>query len=212
MQPKTSNRKLHGHKENWFQDAKYERICSLSMSKFCQHGKQGLVWKFLESIGVKNFEPDEPGDIEGWKNWLSAMQLFQLLEWCFANFWRDNVNFSDKVEKKMQLWDHHRLYWDWYCHLFAVQAELKNMRSPYPSGWTWEGYMKRQKAKLIESAVQTFRNKICNAESLAKLHTDLFARKVGAFEQIDVEFDQHCKPTNDYVLQTYDHQPEELWW
>ena len=93
-----------------------------------------------------------------------------------------------------------------------MQAELKNMKPPYPSGWTWEGDMKRQKAKLTESEVFSFRNKICNAESLAKLHTDLFARKIGALEQIDVELDQHSLPTNDFVFQAHDNEAEEEWW
>ena len=205
-------RKLYGDKEDWFRHDWYVQIRSLTMTKFCKHGKQGMVWRYLESIGVKNFEPEEPADIEGWKNWLSASQLFQLMEWCFENFWRDEIDYKNKMHRKMQLFDHVRLYWDWYCHIFTVQAELKNMTQPYPSGWTWEGYMKRQKAKLTELAVQTFRKKICNAESLAKLHTTLFARKVGAFEQVDVEFDQHGKPADDYVLQTYDQEEEEWDW
>ena len=111
-------RKLYGDKEDWFRHDSYEQIRSLTMTKFCKHGKQGMVWRYLESIGVKNFEPEEPGDIEGWKNWLPASQLFQLMEWCFENFWRDKVDMTDKMQKKMQLFDHVRLYWDWYCHLF----------------------------------------------------------------------------------------------
>ena len=204
-------KKLYGHQDDWFRHHLYERIRGLTMTQFCKHGKQGMVWTFLESIGVKNFEPEEPGNIEGWKTWMSASQLFQLMEWCFNNFWRDHVSCKD--HKRMQLFDHVQLYWDWYCHIFTVQTELNNMSKPYPSGWTWEGCMKRHKAKLTELAVQTFRQKICNAESLAKLHTNLFARKVGAFQQIDVEFDQHGKPSKDYVLENTDQEEKEWeWW
>ena len=155
-------KKLYGHLDDWHCHHMYERIDDLTMNNFCKHGKQGMVWAFLESIGVKNFEPEEPADIDGWKTWLSASQLFKLMEWCFDTFWRDHV--VTKLHRKIQLHDHVKLYYWWYLHIFAVNSELNHMPEPYPSGWTWEGYMKRHKAKLTELAVQTFRQKICNAE------------------------------------------------
>ena len=203
-------KKLYGHLDDWHCHHMYERIDGLTMNNFCKHGKQGMVWAFLESIGVKNFEPEEPADIDGWKTWLSASQLFKLMEWCFDTFWRDHVVL--KEHKRVQLHEHVKLYYWWYLHIFAVNSELNHMPQPYPSGWTWEGYMKRHKAKLTELAVQTFRQKICNAESLAKLHTNLFARKVGAFQQVGVEFDQHGMPSKDYVLENVlDEEEKEEW-
>ena len=132
-------KKLYGHQDDWHCHHMYERIHGLTMNNFCRHGKQGMVWTFLESIGVKNFEPEEPGNIEGWKTWMSASQLFKLMAWCFDNFWRDHVTCKD--HRRIQLHDHVKLYWDWYCHIFTVKSELNNMQEPYPSGWTWEGYI-----------------------------------------------------------------------
>ena len=95
--------KLYGDKPGWFEDELYRRMSSLSMRQFWQHGKLMIVWTFLKSVGVKNFEPEELGDIEGWKNWLSAKQLFQLMEWCFANLWRPSSGMKQTAKKDAAL-------------------------------------------------------------------------------------------------------------
>lgn len=201
---KMTYKKLYeSENEYWYQNSVYLQIEELQVGKFCKHGRQGTVWRYLKTIGVGNFEPQEPEDIDGWVEWLTRDQLISVMEWCFEYFWKDNVDYWDKVQRQHQLHHHTETYYAMWKHLWAVQTELQNLRPPYPSGWTWEGYMKRVKAGLVEKAVDMFLRKIRNAESLAKLYTNLFERKIEAFARIDVQQDAEGLPA-DVVLQEQD--------
>ncbi len=83
--------KMYGHMAEWNSDPDYVAIRDYGMKKFCQHGRQAKVWAFLESIGVSNFDPEEPADIDGWRNWLAASQLFELMEWLFDQFCGETI-------------------------------------------------------------------------------------------------------------------------
>lgn len=171
---KQTYQKWKGQEPFWWEHDKYKATEELEMKKFCKHKRQGAVWNFLTSIGVTNFEPNQPGDIDGWQNWLSRKQLIEVMEFCFATFWKDKI--EGKSDRRWVLRTHIEVYWGWFDHLWSVQTELKNLKTPYPSGWTWGGYMKKVKAGLAENAAETYRRKLGNCESLAKLYTHLFSK------------------------------------
>jgi len=131
---KQTYQKWRGNMPFWWEHDKYKKIEALELKKFCKHGRQGVVWRYLTSIGVTNFEPNEPGDIDGWKNWLSRQHLIQVMEFCFATFWKDKVVTKD--DSRWVLHGHIEAYWGWFDHLWAVQPELQNLdpTKPYPSG------------------------------------------------------------------------------
>jgi len=62
---KQTYQKWKGQEPFWWEHDKYKAIEELEMKKFCKHKRQGAVWNFLTSIGVTNFEPNQPGDIDG---------------------------------------------------------------------------------------------------------------------------------------------------
>ena len=193
--------KLHGRNLGWWEDEQHKEIDRLGTRKFCQHMRQGQVWRFLKSVDVVNFTPDELGDIKGWKNWLSREQLISAMEFCFATFWKNR--WETKEDKKNMLHLHLNIYWDWWQHLWDVQPDLKDLtrnRRPCPSGWSWEGFMEKEKAALAEKAAEAYIRKLGNCESLAKLYTHLFAKKIQAFEECNVDIDDEGSLPADVVL------------
>ena len=142
------------------------------------------------------FEPDEPGDIKGWKNWLSREQLILVMAFCFATFWKNKPETKD--DRSWMLHKHLIIYWNWLKHLWAVQPQLKDLdpnTTPWPSGWTWEGFMEKERAALAEKAAEAYIRKLGNCESLAKLYTHLFSRKIPAFEECNVDIDDEGSPS-----------------
>ena len=193
--------KLHGSNLGWWEDPEYKEIDQLGTRKFCQHKRQGQVWRFLKSVDVVNFEPDNPGDIKGWNNWLSREQLISAMEFCFATFWKNKL--VSKEDKKNVLHNHLKIYWNWLEYLWEVQPDLKDLdqnATPWPSGWTWEGFMEKEKAALVEKAAEAYIRKLGNCESLAKLYTHLFAKKIQAFEECNVDIDDEGSLPADVVL------------
>ena len=198
---KQTYEKLHGRNLGWWEHPDYKEIDQLGTRKFCQHMRQGQVWRFLKSVGVENFQPDNPGDIKGWQNWLSRDQLISAMEFCFATFWKNKV--VSKEERKNVLHNHLNIYWKWLEYLWEVQPQLKGPSGwvkPWPSGWTWEGFMEKEKAALVEKAAEAYIRKLGNCESLAKLYTHLFAKKIQAFEECNVNIDDEGSLPADVVL------------
>ena len=118
---KQTYEKLHGSYLGWWEHPDYKEIDQLGTRKFCQHMRQGQVWRFLKSVYVVNFEPDNPGDIKGWKNWLSREQLILAMEFCFGTFWKNKV--VSKEDKKNVLHNHLKIYWNWLQYLWEVQPD-----------------------------------------------------------------------------------------
>ena len=170
---------MHGHKEGYYEFKGWQKMEALTMKKWIAHNRSGWIWNYMStSLGVRNFTPEDPADIENWKNWLTQDQVIQLMTWLFDECWRDNPDRWNHYETKMQLWDHHDAHWDMFRHLEKVQWVTESMTYPFPSCWTWSGFMKREKLKCVEKATNLFWHKIGDAESMAKLHTDSFATKI----------------------------------
>ena len=168
---------LRGHRNYYFQDSKWQSIEAMTMKTWVAHGRTGHIWKFMnETLSVQNFTPEDPGDIEKWKNWLSKEQVRKTMEWLFNECWRDRPDKRDP--KRLQLLDHTDALWEWYKHLETVQLVNEGIYDPWPSCWTWPGFMKRERLKCVEQATNLFRHKIGDAESLAKMHTKTFAWKI----------------------------------
>ena len=108
-----------------------------------------------------------------------------------------------KEERKNVLHNHLNIYWKWLEYLWEVQPQLKGPSGwvkPWPSGWTWEGFMEKEKAALVEKAAEAYIRKLGNCESLAKLYTHLFAKKIQAFEECNVNIDDEGSLPADVVL------------
>ena len=172
---KTVYRKLHGHRLNYYEDASFLAIEKLEMKKFKQHSRLSFVWKFLVSIGVQNFQPEEPENIETWKTFLQADQVFQLMQYLFDTCWKSEPDKNLALDRHFQLWEHYYVYWDWCRHLLLINVQNIGLTKPYPSCWTWDGFMTIEKWKLVEQAVVLYRRKIACAESLSWRHTSVFA-------------------------------------
>ncbi len=178
---KAAYKNLNGYRGYYFEDAAWKRIEATTMKTWIAHGRTGHIWKFMtESLFVTNFNPDDPGDIQKWKDWLSKDQVIKTMEWLFKECWKDR---NDKTDtRRLRLMDHTDALWYWYRHLEAVQLVNEGIGTPWPSCWTWSGFMKRERLKCVEQATNLFHRKIGDAESLAKMHTHAFAWKIKEME------------------------------
>ncbi len=174
---KTAYKNLNGYRDYYFEDAKWKSIEATTMKTFIAHGRTGHIWKSMtESLFVKNFCPEDPGDIEKWKDWLSEEQVIKTMEWLFEECWKDWTDRRDT--RRLHLMDHTDAFWFWYKHLETVQLVNEGIGNPWPSCWTWPGFMKRERPKAVEQATNLFHRKIGDASCLAKMHTDAFAWKI----------------------------------
>ena len=175
---------LEGNRNDYYLDGTYRKIDDLNLKKWSAHGRSGWVWKYMtESLGVGNFTPHDPTDMGQWQDWLTQEQLIKSMEWLFENCWRSWADRWIDFENRMQLWDHVDVLWRYYSVVVTVHVRTTAGLQPhnFPSCWTWEGFLRTQRMKYVEKAVNAFRSKIGSAESLARMHAETFAFDVNAF-------------------------------
>ena len=158
---------LEGNRNDYYDDKTWRQIDELTLKKWSAHGRSGWVWEYMESIGVENFSPDDPTD----------------MEWLFESCWRAWPKRWIEKESRMQLWDHVLVLWRYYRVVVTVHVKTTAGIQPdnFPSCWTWDGFLRTQRMKYVEKAVKAFRSKIGSAESLARMHAETFALDVRAF-------------------------------
>ena len=94
---------MHGHKEFYYEHRLWQKMEALTMKKWIAHNRSGWIWKYMSTrLGIRNFAPEDPADIENWKNWLTQDQVIQLMTWLFDECWRDNPDRSNHYETTMQ--------------------------------------------------------------------------------------------------------------
>ena len=185
---RTMYKDLHGHREDYYEDTNWLIIDLLNLKKWSAHGRTGHLWNYMsESLGVQNFCPDDPTDMDQWQQWLTNEQVFKTMEYLFKWSWNAWPDRRNKFATTMSLWTHYDVLWAYYKHLVVMQLVNEGVQEPYPEEWTWEGWLDLQRVKYVEKAVICFRSRLGSAESLAKMHTESFADRMLALANGDDE-------------------------
>ena len=173
---------LEGHRSDYYNDKNWIQMDELNLKRWSAHGRTGWVWQDMTSLGVENFCPDDPADMEKWQDWLTQEQVVNTMQWLFDNCWRARANRWNEFENRMQLWGHWQVFWNYYSLIVTVHLRTTGNLQPgeFPSCWTWEGFLRTQRMKYVEKVVMAFRSKIASAEPMARMHAESFALEIDA--------------------------------